>query len=130
MLNARSDEIRKTYEDARRDKIEAETSKKIYADKLLGAESERDKIISEATAAAKVTESQIIKKASSKAEKIISTASVNSEKIQKRALESAKDELSSLAIEIAQKIAQKEIDPESNEKLIEDFIDSLDVKPL
>jgi F-type H+-transporting ATPase subunit b len=126
MLEARDSEIRKLYDAAERDKTEAESSKKIYASKLQEATGEREKIIAAAVSAAKIKELQIIQKASDEAASITLKAALNSENIQKRALESVKGELAIMAVEIAKKITQKEIDPKTNEALIEEFINDLD----
>ncbi len=125
ILEARKTEIEKSYTDADAAKKNAEELEAEYTEKLASAKEESAEIIKNATKKAQVRSDEIIGEAKNEAHSIIDKANADIEKEKKRAVNQIKDEISDIAISIAEKVVSKEIDEKTHEKLIENFISEM-----
>ena len=87
-----------------------------------GAKAEAARIISDAKKDAQFTADKMIKDAETEAHDIKVRAEADIEQEKKKAVNEAKDEISSLALDIAGKVVEKEINEADHRKLIDDFI--------
>ncbi len=126
VLEARKNEVKQTYEDADTAKTAAEEMKAEYTEKLASAKEESAEIIKNASKKAQKRSDEIIDEAKAEAANLKNKAAADIEKEKKRAVNQIKDEISDIAISIAEKVVSKEIDQKTHEKLIEDFINEMD----
>lgn len=125
ILEARKNEVEKTYSDADAALKNAKELETEYTDKLQGAKEESAEIIKNATKKAQTRSDEIIGGAKEEARSLINKANADIEKEKKRAVNQIKDEISDIAMSIAEKVVEKEIDPKTHEKLVEEFINDL-----
>ncbi|MGB9696471.1 MAG: F0F1 ATP synthase subunit B [Ignavibacteria bacterium] len=121
-LHNREEKIRKDIEDAERYSAEAkqiyEENKKVLAE----ANSNAQKILLESRNLANKIREEIINKANEEAHKILAQAKEDIERQKESALESIKNEVSHIAIKIAEKIIEENLDENKQRKLIEGFL--------
>lgn len=125
VLEARKNEVEKTYSDADESLKNARALETEYTDKLQGAKEESAEILKNAARKAQTRSDEIIDGAKEEARSLINKANADIEKEKKRAVNQIKDEISDIAMSIAEKVVEKEIDPATHEKLVEKFIDEL-----
>ena len=125
ILAKRQQEVDAIYDDANASRLEAENARAEYSEHLQNAQEEAAAITARAAAAAQSRSDELIESAKKEAFAIRDKAESDIALERKKAVNEMKDEISDLAVEIASKIAQKEIDKSSHEALIEKFIDDL-----
>lgn len=125
ILDARKTEVEKTYEEADIKLKNAENLESEYTERLAGAKEESAKIIKNATKKAQKRSDEIISEAQNEAREITLKANADIEKEKKRAVNQIKDDISDIAISIAEKVVSKEIDPKTHEELIDSFIENI-----
>lgn len=125
IFDKRKAEIDKLYGDAEQAQSAAEKDKKIYSEKLECAESEASDIVRAATEKANRMSDEIIAQANDKATAMIKRADESIAQERKKAVNEIKDEISSISVEIAQKVVQREINEDDHKQLIDSFIDSI-----
>ena len=89
------------------------------------ASAEASEITSRAIASAKLTGEQIVSTAKAEADAMREKASREIELERRKTMDELKGEISGLAVEIASKVAEKEIGEKEHEALIGKFIDEL-----
>lgn len=125
ILEARKTEVEKTYEEANKMLQTAEKLEKAKLDMLEGVKEESAEIIKNATKKAQNRSDEIISEAQDEARALTVKANADIEKEKKRAVNQIKDDISDIAISIAEKVVSKEIDPKTHDELIDSFIDSI-----
>lgn len=125
ILEKRQQEVDSIYSDAEKANIAAQTAKETYESSLVNVRAEAEKITSGAVASAKLQSEQIVSAAQEEADKIRTKASADIELERARAMSEAKGEISKMAVEIASKVVEKEIDEKAHSALIEKFIDEI-----
>mgnify|MGYP004591963389 FL=1 len=125
IFEQRQQEVDTLYSDAETAKQDAETAKESYETHLRTAAAEADAITSRAVASAKLSGDQIGSAATAEADAMREKASREIELERRKTMDELKGEISGLAVEIASKVAEKEIGEQEHEALIEKFIDEL-----
>lgn len=125
VLESRQNEVQKAFDDAEQATEKAKRLEEEYSDKLLKAKEESAEIVKNATKKAQLRSDDIINEAKTDAGNIISKANSDIEREKKRAINQMKDEISDMALAIASKVIEKEIDEKDNDKLIEEFISNV-----
>lgn len=125
ILDARKTEVEKTYDEADIKLKNAESLENEYTERLAGAKEESAEIIKNATKKAQKRSDEIISEAQNEAREITLKANADIEKEKKRAVNQIKDDISDIAISIAEKVVSKEIDPKTHEELIDSFIENI-----
>lgn len=125
ILEKRKGEINKTYQEADEIKLEAEKFKSEYTEKLNGAENESENIINSARERANIISEEIVGEAKQEATNLISKANTQIEIEKKKAVNDIKNEITGMVFEVAEKVVEKEVSTKDNEKLIEEFINSV-----
>ena len=111
--------------DADSAKQDAESAKAEYEGHLLTARTEAEAITERAVKNAQTRSDAMLASAQSEAAAMREKASRDIELERRKAMNEMKREISGLAVEIASKVAEKEIDEKQHEALIERFIDEL-----
>jgi len=108
--------------EARTSREEADSLKAQYEESLTGAHETAAKIVSEAQQEAEKKADQVVRAAEEEAQGIRARAEADIAQEKKKAINEAKDEIGGLAMDIAGKVVEKEIDEADHRKLIEEFI--------
>jgi F-type H+-transporting ATPase subunit b len=121
-LHNREEKIRRDIEDAEKQNAEAkqmyEENKRLLAE----ANSNAQKIILESRNLANKIREEIVGKANEEAHKILEQAKEEIERQKESALESIKNEVSNIAIKIAEKIIEENLDEDKQRGLINRFL--------
>ena len=125
MIDSRQKEIDDMYSDAENSKTESEKMKAEYEQKLAKASEESEEILKNAVRRAQLREEEILREASDKAARTLERASEQVELEKKRAINEVKDEVSSMAINIAAAVIERDIKKDEHEKLIDEFISEI-----
>ena len=125
MITDRQKEIDDMYADADSAKADAEAMRDAYQLKLSGAQATSDRIVKEAMARGQAREEEILRKANADAAAIMDKASADIAQEKKKAINDAKNEISGLAMAIAGKVVERELNEADQAKLIDSFIDGL-----
>ena len=125
ILDERKQNVEETYRQADEKLTEAARLESEYTEKLANAKAESAEIVKNATKRAQTRSDEIIAEAKKEASSLIVKANADIEKEKKRAVNQIKDEISDIALAVAEKVVEKEIDPKDHERLIESFISEL-----
>ena len=122
ILEKRRNLADKEIKEAREAKDEADSLKVQYEDSLTNAHAEAAQIVSDAQKEAQQKADTLVHEAEAEAQSIKARAAADIEQEKKKAINEAKDEIGSLAMEIAGKVVEKEISESDHKKIIDDFI--------
>jgi len=125
IIAKRQAQANSVLEDAEKEKIAAQQAKDEYNENLKKAYAEAEKISANTLESAKMRSEQIINEAQEKAYSIREKATREIELERRKAMNEAKNEISSLAVDIATTLVKKEIDEKDHEVLIQQFIDEI-----
>lgn len=122
MIDSRQKEIDDMYSDAESSKADAAKLKEEYEGKMERANEESEEILKSAVRRAQLREEEILREADAEARRALERAAEQAELEKKRAINEVKNEVSEMAIEIAEAIIERDIDKNEHEALIDDFI--------
>lgn len=125
MIADRQKEIDDLYADAGEAKSNAESMEQEYRQKLSEATETGERIVREAVVRGQAREEDIIRQANAEAAAIMEKASADIAQEKKKALNDAKDEISVIAIAIAEKVVARELNAADHDQLVEAFIQGL-----
>lgn len=125
MIKDRQQEIDDMYQKADRSQKQAAQLQAEYEDKLSVATQTSDRLVKEAMARGKNREEEIVRQANEEADAIRQKASADIAREKKKALNDAKDEISSLAMEIAGKVVGATLDATQQQQLVDSFLEEL-----
>lgn len=125
IIAKRQAEINSVYDEADKALKAANDTQKAYEAQLQNAHSEADAITSRAVASAQVRSAELLRQAEADAGAIREKASRDIALERSKVLSEAKHEISGIAVELASKVAAKEIDEKQQDELISRFIDEL-----
>ena len=125
MIDSRQQEIDDMYAQAQSAQDSAKTLEAEYQSKLSAAQETSDRLVKEAVARGKHREEEIIRQATKEADAIREKASADIAREKKQAVNDAKNEISSLAMEIAGKVVGQSLDAARQEKLVDSFLEEL-----
>ena len=125
MIKERQDEIDGMYEEADKAKASANALQAEYQLKLSAAAETSDRIVKEAVARGQSREAEIIRQANAEASAIMDKAAADIAQEKKKAINDAKDEISGMAMAIAEKVVGRELNSADQEKLFDEFISEL-----
>lgn len=125
MITDRQKEIDDMYNAADSAKSEAQALEAEYKEKLSQAAITGERMVKEATERGQKREEEILRQANAEAEAIMAKASADIAREKKKALNDAKDEISVIAIAIAEKVVGREITDADHSALVDGFIDRL-----
>jgi F-type H+-transporting ATPase subunit b len=121
-LEARTQRIRDDLEQAEKAKTEAESVLAEYKKQLADSRAQADKVIDEARKQAEKVKDDMIAKANDEVAELKSKAQADIETARTAALASLQGSVAEIAIELAEKVVEKNLDRETNKRLIDSFI--------
>ena len=125
MIDSRQKEIDAMYDEAGAAKAEAQALQSEYKEKLAAAQQTSDRMVKEAVARGQSRQEEIISQANAEARAILDKANADIAQEKKKALNDAKNEISELAMAIAEKIVGRELTNVDQAKLVDEFINEL-----
>ena len=125
IIAKRQTEIDGLYTDAESAKVEAETAQAETAAILAQAEGQAEHLLADAKRSAQDAGDKIVADARKQAVALKEKAQEDIALEKKRAVNEIKNELSGIAVDLAAKVAEKEIDAGQHETLISEYIDRI-----
>lgn len=125
MLDKRREEVDETYQKAETAESEAVALKAEYDAKIAEATETAEAIVSNAVKTARAKETEIVSDARAKAAATMASAEAKIEIDRQKALNEVKEDISSMAVEIASKVIEREIQAQDHERLIDEMINQL-----
>lgn len=125
IVEKRKHEVDQTYADADQVLAAAKSGKEQYEAKLAGAKEEAAEIVSRAEKKAQRESDAILADARTEVQSLRERAAAETEREKVQARSELQGEISDLAMELAQKIMEKEINKADHERLIDEFMDEI-----
>lgn len=125
IIQDRQQEIDDMFRQADRSNEEAEQLRAEYENKLSAAVQTSDRLVKEAVARGQSREEEILRQANREADAIREKAAQDIAREKKKAVNDAKNEISSLAIAIAGKVVGASLDGAHQERLVDSFLEEL-----
>lgn len=125
IIHERQQEIDNMYDAANKAQADASAMQAEYQEKLSAAAETSERMVKEATARGQAREEEIIRQANQEAAQILNKAAADIALEKKKAVNDAKDEISGMAIAIAEKVVGRELNAADHSKLVDSFIDEL-----
>ena len=125
MIDSRQKELDDMYSDAENARSDAAALKSEYEQKLSSASEESEEILRTALRRAQLKEEEILREANEKASRTVERAEEQIEEEKKRAINDIKNEVSSLAIDIAAAVIGRDVSEKEHEELINEFIENI-----
>ena len=122
MIDDRQQEIDTMYADAAQAKQKAASLEEEYQEHLKSIKAEQDAMLRDATIRAQKREEEIIDAARSAAQAIRTAAEAEMAQERKKAVNDLKNEIGGIAVEIASKVVEREINKSDHQALIDEFI--------
>ncbi len=111
--------------EAQKAKEEAVTMKEDYEKSIAGAKNTANEILTSAQKTAQAQSDQILQEAAAQAAAIKAKASADIEQEKKKALADIKNEIGDMAVGIAGKVIEREVNEDDHKKLIDEFIENV-----
>ena len=125
MIQDRQKEIDDMYSDADNARVSAKAMEDEYKQKLSAAMETGERIVKDATARGQAKEEEILRQANAEASRMLSKAEADIAMEKKKAINDAKDEISGMAMAIAEKVVGRELTAVDQSQLIDAFINEL-----
>ena len=125
MIQDRQKEIDDMYASAGNAEEQAKLMEAEYRQKLTAAAETGEKIVKEAVARGQAREEEILRQANAEASAIMDKAAADIALEKKKAINDAKDEISGIAIAIAEKVVARELNETDQAQLVDIFINEL-----
>ena len=125
MIDSRQKEIDDMYSSAEEAEKNAKQLEAEYTEKLAAAREEGEEIVRIAQRRAILREEEIIKEAEATADRMVERAGEEIELERRRAVNDIKDEVSRVAISIAEAVIERDISEGEHKALIDSFIDKM-----
>ena len=125
IIQTRQKEIDDMYSEADTARVSAKAMETEYKEKLSSAVETSERIVKHAVARGQAREEEILRKANAEADAILDKAAKDIAMEKRKAINEAKDEISGLAMAIAGKVVERELNQQDQKGLIDSFIDGL-----
>ena len=125
MIDDRQKEIDDLYAGAEAAQAEANTLKQNYDQRLAQAKETSAAIIRDATQEANRRSEEMLKQARSEADALREKASADIALERKKVLNDVKGDISRIALDIAEKVVERELDEKDQERLIDGFLQNM-----
>ncbi|MBQ3920218.1 MAG: F0F1 ATP synthase subunit B [Oscillospiraceae bacterium] len=127
ILDERKAEVSKTYEEADAALANARSLEEEYTQKMSAAKEESAELIRNATKRAQDRSDEIIAAAKSEAQGMMERAGQDIERERTKAISGVRDEISDIAVSIAEKVIGRNVSSDSDQdRLIDEFISSIE----
>ncbi len=125
LLEERAASIQGKMQEADQQLEQAQQRRSEYEQRLSEADREAQRIVDEARDNAENVRREIIARAESEAEQVVQRAQNEAANERDRTVQALRSEVSRLAVQLAEKIVQREIDERAHQDLIDRYIDRL-----
>lgn len=125
MILSRQKEIDDMYSEADTARSSAKAMEEEYKEKLSAAMETGERIVKEAVTRGQNREEEILRQANAEASAIMDKAAADIAMEKKKAINDAKNEISGMAVAIAEKVVGRELNAADQAKLVDDFINEL-----
>ena len=125
ILDKRREETDQEIVQAKSAKAEAMAIKATYEENMKQAKAQANEILTHAQKTATARSEEIIGQAQAQAAQLKEKASAEIAQEKKKALNEAKDEISGIAVAIAEKVVERQLNEADQEKLVNQFIENL-----
>ena len=125
MIDSRQKEIDAMYDEANTAKAQAQALEAEYQEKISAAQLTSERIVKEAAIRGQNREEEIIRQANIEAGAILDKAAADIAQEKKKAINDAKNEISEIAMAIAEKVVGRELNAADQEQLVDAFIEAL-----
>ena len=125
MIADRQKEIDDLYDAAGSAKASAEALEQEYQQKLSVAAETSERLVKEAADRGRIREEEIIRQANREASAILDKAAADIAQEKKKAINDAKDEISGIAMAIAEKVVGRSLNAADQAGLVDHFIEEL-----
>ena len=125
IIQDRQQEIDDLYADAGNAKADAQAMQAEYRQKLDAAYATSEQIVRDAVIRGQTKEEEILRQANAQADAIRSKAAADIAQEKKKAVNDAKNEISGIAIAIAEKVVARELNHADQQDLVDAFISGL-----
>jgi len=125
MISQRQKEIDDMYADADTAKASAQAMESEYKLKLSAASETSERLVKEAVARGQSREEEILRQANAEANAIMEKAAADIAMEKKKAVNDAKNEISDIALALAEKVVARELKAEDHARLVDGFIQEL-----
>ena len=122
MMKTRREQVDKIYSDADESRESANQMKQEYEQKMASARQEADSLIKSATQTAQRKSDQIVAEANSQASHVKQKAEADIEQQKKQMLNEVRQDISELAVDIASKVIEREINKGDYDAFVDEFI--------
>ncbi len=124
-LDRRGEAIKKSIEDAEKQRAEAKKLMEDYQKQVADARSEAGKIIEEARQLGERVRKEVVEKANSEASAVAQRAQEEIQRQKEKGIQEMKDTVAALSIQIASKVIEKEVNEATHRQLVENLIKDL-----
>jgi F-type H+-transporting ATPase subunit b len=125
MIADRQKEIDDMYLDADSARSNARDLEAEYKEKLSVAQDTSERLVKEAVARGQAREEEIIRQANAEAGQLLNKAAADIALEKKKAINDAKNEISGIAVAIAEKVVGRELNAADHAQLVDEFINEL-----
>ena len=125
IITDRQQEIDDMYSQAETSRESAQKLQSEYEEKLSQAAATSERLVKEATVRAQSREEEILRQANAEANAIREKAAADIAMEKKKAINDAKDEISGMAVAIAEKVVGRELSGADHADLVDAFINGL-----
>lgn len=125
VLAQRQETLDNLYLEAQQAASDAQENKKAWENKMLGAQSEADAVIKNASVYADLRSGRIIADARDKADGIIRQAETEAELERRRAEQGLRREIADISAALTEKILGREINAQDHRAMIDSFIEEM-----
>lgn len=125
VMNAREEKVNRIFSEADESRSSADQMKREYEQKLAGARAEADTLLQTAARTAQLRGDQIVSEAKDQAAHAKQKAEDEIARQKQQMLADVRSEISGLAVDIASKVVEREINEEDYEGFVNDFIQNV-----
>ncbi len=128
IIRQRQEQVNKIYDDAAEAQKSAEADKATYEKLLADARGEAAELVRTATVTAQQRGEEIVRQAKQEVGHLKEKAEAEIAQERKKARNEVKNEISGIAMEIASKVVEREINEKDHRDLVEEFIEKMGEK--
>lgn len=125
ILNERQEKANALIADAQKAKQQAQTAQQEYEARLENAKEEAAQLLAQANQTAALRSEETLNVARAQAAQMKQKATAEIEQQRKKALNEVKDEIGGMAMAIASKVVEREINETDHQQLIDEFIEKV-----
>jgi len=122
VIDERAEKVRRSAEDAERARRRAEEAEESFRRAMDEARRKSQEVIAEATRASQKVREEILEEAKQESARMIHEARAQIEAEQRQALVAVRDQVADLAVDIARRVLQNNLDEDVQRRLIDDFL--------